>query len=391
MKKVNFGLIGVGNRGVYGYLKTLKEYFPEEARFIALSDSNERRLKKVSEELGGNFRFFSNYKEMLSLPEIDAVVITTPDFTHEEITIDALQAGKHVICEKPLAITAKGCNRVIQASIRAKKILQLGLVLRYSPFYQKLKKLIEKKTIGEVKIISMLDYYSGGKTYFRRWNRFKKNTGGLLIHKGCHAFDILNWLVDSSPERVASFGGLDVFKSDPQKPLRCRDCKEKYTCHGSAFLDSKSVEKAKKMGYSDFDLCLWNSEKDTHDNDTVIIEYKNKVRVNYTECLFPVRSTRYYSIIGDKGEIEADSTSNQIRVYSLSSQDVVTYNIGPSISGHGGGDKILLDDFFNCLREGKEPLANGEAGKLSVLIGLAAEKSIEEKRIIRISEIEDDF
>ena len=143
MKKVNFGLIGVGNRGVYGYLKTLKEYFPEEARFIALSDSNERRLKKVSEELGGNFHLFSNYKEMLSFPEVDAVVITTPDFTHEEITIDALQAGKHVICEKPLAITAKGCNRVIQASIKAKKILQLGLVLRYSPFYQKLKKLIE--------------------------------------------------------------------------------------------------------------------------------------------------------------------------------------------------------------------------------------------------------
>ncbi len=388
MDKVRFGLIGVGNRGIHGYLKILNQYFVARAQIVALSDSSQRRLQEIRREFGKECRYFSDYRKMLLLPNLDVVIITTPDFTHEQIAIDALEVGKHVICEKPLAITAKGCDRVIQASVRAGKILQLGLVLRYTSFHRKLKALVDARVVGNVRTVSMLDYYNEGKTYFRRWNRFERNTGGLLIHKGCHAFDILNWLVDSPPQRVGAFGGLDVFKPEPGKPLRCRDYEQKYSCHGSALLDPQSWEKAQKMDYSDFDLCLWNSQKDTHDNSTVMIEYENKGRASYTGCFFSVRMTRCYSVVGDEGEIEADSVSSKIKVYSLSSRDTITYDIGSSVFAHGGGDKHLLDAFFTCVRERKEPLADGQAGKLSVLVGLAAEKSVRERRIVEISELQ---
>jgi len=379
MSLVNFGLIGVGGRGM-AYVNVLNSFYKDEGKFIALSDIDEKRLKEKAKKSGGTPKLFTDYKKMLSLKELDVVVISTPDFTHETIAIDCLNAGKHIICEKPLAITVESCNKIIEASRKAKKMVQLGLVLRYTPFHRKLKDIIDSGKIGNVKVISMLDYYSGGMTYFRRWNRFKKNTGGLLIHKGCHAFDILNWLADSSPKRVTAFGGLDVFRAAPNKPKWCRDCKEKDTCPGSS-----SVRQSTK-NVKDLDLCLWNSEKDTNDNDTVIIEYENGVHVNYTECLFPVRTIRYYSIIGDRGEIEADSSSNQIKVHSLYSKDVVTCNIKEE-RGHGGGDVRLFEDFFTFLKEGREPLANAEAGKMSALIGIAAEKSISEGRIINIKEL----
>ncbi|MBU0478257.1 Gfo/Idh/MocA family oxidoreductase [bacterium] len=392
LKKIKLGLIGAGGRGLH-LLDTINKYFSDEAHFIALCDVDIKRLKKMSRESKENFCLFSDYKKMLGLKDLDAVIIATPDFTHGEIALEALSAGKHVLCEKPLAITAGDCSKIIEASKKSEKIFQVGFNLRYNPFHQKLKELVDNKSIGNIKIISVLDYYSGGKTYFRRWNRFRKNTGGLLIHKGCHVFDMLNWLIGASPERVSAFGGLDVFRPDPKKAKRCRDCKEKYTCHGSAFyqdfLRPGSINRAERRGYKDFDVCLWNSEKDTQDNDVVIIEYKNAVRVSYTECFFSSISTRRYSIVGDKAQIEADTESNQIKVFSMSSKSTIIYDVkNPGSDEHGGGDRGILHSFLACLRENKSPLANAEAGRLSVLVGLAAEKSIHSKKIINIKDME---
>ncbi|MCK4590692.1 MAG: Gfo/Idh/MocA family oxidoreductase, partial [Candidatus Latescibacteria bacterium] len=182
-------VIGTGRRALDGYIKVLLEQFSERIKIVAVTDRVSERLDEARQILGPEVKLFSDYQELLSSTDVDAVIICTPDFTHEQINLDCLKADKHVICEKPLALSLKGCERVIQEAETKGKLLQVGLVLRYSPFHQRLKEVVENGAIGRVHLISVLDYYAGGRTYFRRWNRLRKNSGGLLIHKGCHAFD----------------------------------------------------------------------------------------------------------------------------------------------------------------------------------------------------------
>ena len=202
---INIGLVGIGGR-VFGYLQNIICRFKEEVKITAIAELKEERLQAVRDLLGEGINTCRDYREILKKSDVDTVIICTPDNTHEEIAVESFRAGKHVILEKPLAITPEGCDRVLKERDKAGKIPIMGLVLRYTPFHQTLKKLLSEGVIGRFYTISMLDYYSGGITYFRRWNRFSKVTGGLLIHKGCHAFDILSWLADSQPSTVFVLG-----------------------------------------------------------------------------------------------------------------------------------------------------------------------------------------
>ncbi len=383
-------VIGTGRRALDGYIKVLLEQFSERIKIVAVTDRVSERLDEARQILGPEVKLFSDYQELLSSTDVDAVIVCTPDFTHEQINLDCLKADKHVICEKPLALSLRGCERVVQEAETKGKLLQVGLVLRYSPFHQRLKEAVESGAIGRVHLISVLDYYAGGRTYFRRWNRLRKNSGGLLIHKGCHAFDIMNWLADSSPQTVAAFGNLAVFNpgTKPAYAQHCTNCPEKYTCIDSVYLklDKEVIKRQQERGYTDFDLCLYNSEKDTQDNDVVIIEYKNGVKASYTECLFSARTGRFYSVVGEKGEIEADTESNRIKVHSLISKETTVHQI-PDISGHGGGDSLLLEDFLTCFHQGGKPLADGEAGSWATAVGEAAEKAIAESKVVKIGDL----
>ena len=388
MEVPGVAVIGTGRRALGGYIKVLVEEFAERMRVVAVSDRVPERLEEARESLGPEVKLFSDHQELLGFADVDAVIVCTPDFAHEQISLDCLRADKHVICEKPLALTFGGCERIVQEAQSRGKLLQVGLVLRYSQFHQRLKEVVERGTIGRTHLISVLDYYAGGRTYFRRWNRFRKNTGGLLIHKGCHAFDIINWLANSFPKRVAAFGSLAVFKpgTKPSYAQHCSTCPEKYSCIDSVYVTYDRDILKRQEGYTDFDLCLYNSEKDTQDSDVVIIEYENGVKACYTECLFSTRTGRFYSIVGEKGEIEADSESNRIKVHSVDSKETMVYQI-PDISGHGGGDRMLLEDFLTCLQRGGKPLADGEAGSWATAVGEAAEKAIAERRIVDMEEL----
>jgi predicted dehydrogenase len=388
MKKFKIGIIGAGNRGVHAFGKCFQEH-PDEAEIISLCDSNSIRLAAAADILGIEDNLFGDYHDVLNLEQVDIVVIATTDSTHEQIAVDAFRAGKHVLCEKPLALTVDGCERIISAAREAGKQLEVGFVLRYLPFFHKIKALLDGNVIGVPYLVVSGDYYPEGSTYFRRWNRFKKYSGGLFIHKGTHTLDILTWMLGATAVRVAAISGLNVFKPEQGRGERCLTCENRcpeYIDITAGNLKKLFYDAEKEDGYVR-DVCLYNSEKDTSDNATAIIEFDNGVKVNYSQCFFCSRHTRRFLFVGPEGEIEGDLESRKIKVYRRYSGDVDTYQLAELEGGHGGGDEEQISGFLKNLRQGKPMVASGEAAKMSVAIAIAAETASEEQRVVEIKEL----
>jgi len=382
------GIVGTGGRGVFAFGKGILAR-QSQIELCALCDHNSLRLKAAAAELGVELPLFTDYRELLAQPHIDVVFISTPDCTHEEIAVAAFDAGKHVLCEKPLATTVTGCDRILEASRRAGRQLEVGFVLRYAPLFGELRRIIADGRIGPLHLVESGDYYKGGSSYFRRWNRLSAMSGGLLVHKGTHTLDILNWIIDREPLRVAAFSGIDRFRPDPDKGERCLTCQNRcddYFDITQGYAKRMYLDCESEDGYI-FDVCLYNSDKDTHDNATVIIEYAGGARATYTECFFTATSSRRFRFVGELGEIRADEATGEIHIdyrYHGEPESIVPSGTEGS---HGGGDAGQMDAFLGAIRTGKPALASGEAGRLSVVVAIAAERSARETRMVEIAEM----
>ena len=394
--KISIGIVGAGLRGFF-FTERLVKHFSDKVE-VSLCDINKSRLEFVKEVFGlSNEQCFLNYKDLLKKKNLDAVIIATPDYTHADIAVESFRYNKHVLCEKPIATNYKDCLRILDTKKKSGRILQMGLVLRYSPLVQKVKELIQKDKVGDVKLINQVNFYYGGRTYFRRWNRFQKNTGGFGVHKSCHDFDLLNYFIDSYPKKVSCFGSVNVFTKKKKYGQRCSECLISKFCPdnantfpiGAGHINSpegKKYAKEYRKNYID-DVCLYNSKKDTTDHFVTIIEYENGVKANHTTCLYSARTFHRFFIVGDSGEIEMDSDKRDIKLFPLHTKEMLHYELNRNTVGHGGGDDPEINSFLECIKTGKKPLADENAGRMSLIIGLAAEKSLYEKRIVNIKEI----
>ncbi len=389
MSQLKFGIIGLGQRGLsYGHLLTngLSGY----GRVMALADINEKRMNGAARLLGlDNMALYSNYHDLLADPTIDAVIVTTPDCTHETVATDALRAGKHVLCEKPLATTVEGSYKIMAAQ-KPGQVLQIGFVLRYNRVYENAYEIIARGDIGNVKQIIATDNRRGAD-YFRRWHRFREKSGGLFNHKSTHTLDIVNWYAGAKPVSISAMGGLSVYLPGKWQGERCLTCETKEQCpeyldlreepYRSLYLLAETAD-----GYIR-DTCTFTSEKTTIDHGHALIEYDNDVKASYNLSLFAPIDTRQMMIFGDRGKLELDEAQRRITVRPHYSQDVIEYSVAKDAGGHGGGDTGLLREFIACMKQGEQPLAGAVEGAWSCLVSLAAEQSVDEKRPITIAEM----
>lgn len=390
MRKIRFGIIGTGQRGSGCYGRLLSTVFADEAEVVAVADSNDKRMAGAVKLLQlNNVTQYTDYHELLKDDSIDAVVVTTPDFTHETVATDALKAGKHVICEKPLATTVKGCKRILEAADPT-QVLQIGFVLRYNRVFTTAKKLIADGAIGQVKQIVATDNRRGAD-YFRRWHRFREKSGGLFNHKSTHLLDIVNWIAEGTPTHVTALGGVTVFTPGQWQGERCLTCRFKKECPeyydltveplNTLYLQAEEVD-----GYIR-DTCVFTSEKTTVDHGSALIEYSNGVKASYNLALYAPLDTRQVMVFGDGGKLELDEAERRITVRPRHSRDIVEYQISEDSGGHGGGDQGLIAEFLNCIRRKTKPLADAGTGALSCLVSLAAERSAHERRTVTIEEM----
>lgn len=382
---VKFGLIGAGSRA-HSLCITLVNDKQKRGDLIALCDVRPSQLssynKIVKQYLGHEAKTYTYYGDLLADPEVDAVIISTPDYLHHMMAVDALHAGKHVFLEKPVGVNLTQMLDIISAAKESGKILEIGYVLRYSPFYIEMKKMIDKGEIGRPMFVQALEEYYGAYHFNRGWWRKKANTGGIMVQKICHDMDLFYWLF-GQPKRVSAFDRISEFKPGnwDSDAKYCSECKN----HCPYFCTKES------RTYSD--ECVYNSDHDVADNAQVIIEFENGVNLSMGMTFFNAlaQDDRHWKVIGSKAEISGklseqiirfdprhDHTGNNTQFFECASG---------GLGGHGGGDEVQTIKFMEGIIEGHEAKAGLLSAYWSSILVMAAQIAADTNTVVNIADI----
>jgi len=367
---VRLGVVGTGHRAamVKSWLQADKR-----ARLVAAADPNPANLHKFHETIGQDVPLVetTDWHRLLERDDVDAVVIISPDFTHDEIAVAALQAGKAVYCEKPMAITVEGCDRMLAAAHETGKLLFVGHNMRYMPLFQTMKEIVESGVIGEIKAVWVRHFVSwGGYYYYHDWHGVRRNTTSLLLQKGSHDIDMIHWITGRYGEKVSAFGSLTYYGGDRDNQLRCADCPEQRSCP-----EAKLEPEA---------LCAFRREIDVEDNMSMLIQLEGGIIANYSECHFAPDYHRNYTFIGTEGRLENSEIEGKVWVWTRRSgtyRELTdrTYTLKPSFpggTGHQDADRLIFTDFLDALLQGKKPVADPLDARMAVAVGCAGAESM---------------
>jgi predicted dehydrogenase len=343
---IRVGIIGLGNRG---------RYFAREwdthprCSVVACCDRDPAVLAAARSQLEAlNAEYYESMDTMLAAADLDAVVVATHDRHHAECALAVLQADRHLFLEKPMAQRVEDCDAIIRAWERSDRVLMVGLELRYCTLAQAMRRIVDRKDIGDIRVAYAVDNVSvGGDYYYHGPRRRTEYTVSLILEKGTHTLDLMNWFVGSDPVRIYSEAGLDVFGGDAPDDLHCPECTEFDTCPYAV------GERGVVMDYGNAavrqDRCVYAREVDVADNSVTTVRYANGAKLTYVECHFTPDYNRHFILIGTKGRMEAFYNNEQeffIEVtYRHSRRRDRIYP--PKVSGsHGGGDPMILEEFL---------------------------------------------
>ena len=394
MRKIVF--CGASQRAVVGYARQLVAEFKGQYGIAGVFDIDQGRMRGFCELLGLDIPRYGDFGLMLDEVKPDVVFISTMDSTHAGYLAAAMERGVRCVCEKPLCVNAQQCRDILKAlAANPAATAVTAHNLRYIAEIRKIKELVDSGVIGELRSIAyneMLDQRHG-KSYFRRWNRRKENSGGLLIHKSSHQFDLFNWLVGSRPESVVAQGRLIAYgaKASPFRGKNCHDCEHAAKC--PEYVDYRQEELRHNLFYKYKsadgyvpDLCLFDPEIDAEDQATVGIKYENGIGASYSLNAHSAIAGHNMYIEGATGTIEYISRSdssgqappelfvNTLRVWRMDGV-CETVPVERVEGGHGGADTLIHRDLFGDEGGGKH-LATLMDGVQAVLVGAAANISI---------------
>ncbi|XP_078173469.1 oxidoreductase family protein isoform X1 [Carex rostrata] len=361
---MRYGIVGVGMMG-REHVANLAHLRSEGVVLTCIADPHPPSLDltlDLARSLGlPSPQAFSGHMELLDSGLCDVVVVSSPNMTHFEILMDIIQHRKphHILVEKPLCTTVQDCKKVVEAAKQRPEILvQVGLEYRYMPPVAKLIKVVKSGTLGHVKMVAIREHRFPFLVKVNNWNRFNINSGGTLVEKCCHFFDLMRLFAGANPVRVMASGAIDVNHKD-----------EVY--------DGKVP--------------------DIIDNAYVIVEFDNGSRGMLDLCMFAEgsRNEQEISVVGDIGKGEAFVPESIVRVgMRKTGRDGVT-TIKPEDERikydglHHGSSYLEHLNFLAAIRgQGSSgPPVNLHDGLLSVAIGVAGQLSIEKGCFVTIEEV----
>ena len=363
--QLRIGMIGVSGRG-----GLWRHWQNPQGRSIVVggADIDDAHLASFAREHGGDPFLTTDYRQLLDREDVDAIAVTSPDSCHEEQAIAALQAGKQVFCEKPLAITIDGCDRILSAWQGSGQRLMVGFNMRYMSLFRTMKEIIDSGAIGELKAVWVRHFVGlGSDFYFHDWHADRRNVTSLLLQKGSHDIDMIHWLTARFTTRTAAFGGLDYFGGDKPNDLTCPACPERETCPEA--MSGPRVQ------------CAFRKQVDVEDNQVMIMELEGGIKASYLQCHFTPDYHRNYTLIGTEGRVENSEPEMKVWVKTRLSNSPRqlsdrTYTIKQAIGGHGGADPVICKDFVEMCLDGKDPVASPIAGRMSVAAGVCAAHSL---------------
>jgi predicted dehydrogenase len=423
MKKKKYAIVGVSGRSA-AFTGPILNKYADISEIVALLDSNHARIDNFNATNKLSLPGYSEteFDKMIAETKPDAVIISTTDATHHIFIIAAMEHHIDAICEKPMTIDAEKTRAILAAEKKSKAKIIVTLNYRYEPIYTKIKKLVMDGAVGRPTLVDF-NYYLDtfhGASYFKRWNRYEKIAGSLLITKACHHFDLVNWMLDQQPVEVFAFGALNYYGADgahnPKKidGRRCSICPEKcqyYLRHSSGggskdehLVNFNNPGKNEAFAAVDgyyADRCIFDSDIDTWDTFTLSVLYDGGAMMSYSlNASLPYEGNRL-AISGTEGRIETDAfhggetrlpfpepAPQNIRYFPLfeGMQTIEVINKG---GGHGGADPLIMHEIFTGQDKSDRTkrYAGSWAGAMSVLLGVAARESLKSGKSVKIAHL----
>ena len=402
MKTIKLAVIGAGARGFLSYMPYVQR-FPREAEVVAVAEPNEERRMRFAETFNlSSGQIFSTWEELLNGPKLcDALLICTQDQMHYQPTVAALKKGYHVLLEKPMSNNPTECIEMEKISREEGRLLSICHVSRYTPFWQKMKQLLNEGWIGNLMSIQHnenVGYLHYAHSFVRGNWRNDMLSSPMILAKSCHDMDLIRWMVDADCTKVNSFGSLSHFRADnapPGSTARCTDgCEVEHTCpysalrfymqdpelnHFAALITDPPTEtnRMKAITEGPYGKCVYRTDNNVVDHQTVNMEFENGVTVIFSMCGFTRDINRTVQIMGTQGEIRGDLLSGTIDLFEFSSGSQTVFHTPTSNSGHQGGDDGIMRQFLSDLRHERymDTLTSAEASLESHLMAFAAEES----------------
>lgn len=411
-KQITIAIAGLGNRGYNTYAQ-IAERFPERMRIAAVADPRPDRVALAANQFHLTpEQCFSSAEEMLENPQLaDLLFVCTQDGQHAAHAVAGMERGYHILLEKPIAPTPEQCQSIFDAAERTKRKVVVCHVLRYTPFFGKVKELLDSGVIGELVTVQHQEnvvYWHQAHSFVRgNWRRTDE-TSFMLLAKCCHDLDLLLWLSGKRCVRVSSYGSTYLFRADKAPAgaaLRCLDgCAVKDTCPYDAekiYLTNprtgvcqgktgwpcevlaneptpENIRQAIQTG--PYGRCVYHCDNDVVDHQVVNMELTGGVTAQLTMSAFTERGGRDTRLMGTKGEIIATLSENRITVmpFGGESYTIDVSKLATDFSGHAGGDVRMVEDFLQWVDTDTIPSARMSTLDRSLeshFVAFAAEQS----------------
>lgn len=411
-RQVTVAIAGLGNRGKDVYAP-FAEMFPERMKIVAIADPVPERIGEVARRYHiSSKKCFESAEEMLKQDQLaDVVFITTQDRQHAAQAIKAMEKGYDILLEKPISPSLNECQMVAEAAEKYGRKVVVCHVLRYTPFYQEIKRIIDSGAIGE--IVSVMGIMNVG--YWHQAHSFVRGnwancdvTSPMILQKCCHDMDLYLWLTGKTCRSVSSFGNTYHFKKENAPAgaaCRCmKGCKAKEDCIFdaekiyltnkdtgvlagntgwpaevlSAHPDEDSIRKAIEEG--PYGKCVYDCDNNVVDHQIVNMEMTDGATMSLAMSGFTPDVSRYTKFMGTRGQIIGDMGANMITLSRFGKEeDIIDVSkLAEDFTGHGGGERRMVEAFLDLI------IGNGEADDTitsvarsieSHAIALAAEES----------------
>ncbi len=351
---VRYGVIGTGMMGIE-HIENIRAM--PGAEVTAAADPYLPSRQAAREALPGQeLRVFDDHRALLDSGLCDAVVLATPNMTHFELLRDLLDTELHILVEKPLCTRIEDCRRVVEAQLGREQVLWVGMEYRYMPPIARLIAEVRRGAVGDLKMLAIREHRFPFLPKVNDWNRFNANSGGTLVEKCCHHFDLMNHIIGNPPVRVYASGSQAVNHLD-----------ERYG----------------------------GNRPDILDNAYVIVDYRDGQRAMLDLCMFAEGGENQEELVavGDRGKVEARLPSGLVLTgprdgewFSPTVETATDSRIAHT-GGHHGASYLEHLEFRSAIRNGTPPQVSAYDGYLAVAMAVAAQRSIDEHRPVEMTEV----